>query len=114
VYLSAATSTAIVRVSRDYYRLVWASLAYVTRLPKPLDTPCVVQVVRNSGTIRKAEEEAIKRARDSVARAARAMGSDGSVGIDMLKEDSMKGPSTALEILNGDGDYNMSDSDNGD
>jgi ribonuclease P/MRP protein subunit POP5 len=43
----------------------------VTRLPKPFDNPCVIQVVRNSGTIRLAEEEAIKRARDFVQKARR-------------------------------------------
>ncbi|KAK5121508.1 hypothetical protein LTR85_005341 [Meristemomyces frigidus] len=71
-YLSAATSTAIIRVSRDHYRLVWAALSFVTRLPKPLDQPCVIQVVRVSGTIKKAEEEAIRRARISIRRAQRA------------------------------------------
>jgi ribonuclease P/MRP protein subunit POP5 len=69
IYLSSATSTAIIRVSRDHVRLVWAALSFVTKLPKPFDTPCVVQVVRNSGTIRLAEEEAIKRARDVVRKA---------------------------------------------
>ncbi|KAK8219316.1 RNA-binding protein pop5 [Zalaria obscura] len=67
-----ATSTAIVRVSRAHYRLVWAALSYVTRLPRPLDTPCVIQVVRVSGTIRKSEEEAIRRAKASILRAHRA------------------------------------------
>lgn len=71
-YLSPATSTAIVRVSRAHYRLVWAALSYVTRLPRPLDTPCVIQVVRVSGTIRKSEEEAIRRAKASILRAHRA------------------------------------------
>jgi ribonuclease P/MRP protein subunit POP5 len=69
IYLSTATSTAIVRVSRDHFRLVWVALSFVTKLPKPFDDPCVIQVVRNSGTIRLAEEEAIKRARDFVRRA---------------------------------------------
>ena len=71
-YFSQATSTAIIRVTRDHYRLVWAALSFVTRLPKPLDQPCVMQVVRVSGTIRKAEEEAIRRARLSIRRAQRA------------------------------------------
>ncbi|KAK4544341.1 hypothetical protein LTR36_004232 [Oleoguttula mirabilis] len=71
-YFSPATSTAIIRISRDHYRLVWAALSFVTRLPKPLDQPCVIQVVRVSGTIKKAEEEAIRRARISIRRAQRA------------------------------------------
>ncbi|KAK5674568.1 RNA-binding protein pop5 [Elasticomyces elasticus] len=68
-YFSQATSTAIVRVSRDHYRLVWAALTFATRLPNPLVQPCVIQVVRVSGTIRKSEEEAIRRARLSIRRA---------------------------------------------
>ncbi|KAK3678162.1 RNA-binding protein pop5 [Recurvomyces mirabilis] len=71
-YFSQATSTAIIRVSRDHYRLVWSALTFTTRLPKPLLQPCVVQVVRVSGTIKKAEEEAIRRARIGILRAQRA------------------------------------------
>ncbi|KAF2771419.1 hypothetical protein EJ03DRAFT_255202, partial [Teratosphaeria nubilosa] len=62
-YFSPATSTAIVRVSRDHYRLVWAALTFANALPQPLSQDCVFQVVRVSGTIKKAEEEAIRRAR---------------------------------------------------
>ncbi|KAK0930654.1 RNA-binding protein pop5 [Friedmanniomyces endolithicus] len=68
-YFSSATSTAIIRVSREHYRLVWSALTLTTRLPRPVDQPCVIQVVRVSGTIRKAEEEAIRRARLSIRRA---------------------------------------------
>ncbi|KAG9545407.1 hypothetical protein KCU77_g17068, partial [Aureobasidium melanogenum] len=68
-YLSPATSTAIIRVSRAHYRLVWAALSFVTRLPRPIDQVCVIQVVRVSGTIRKAEEEAIRRAKAAILRA---------------------------------------------
>ncbi|KAI4741842.1 hypothetical protein E4T50_07743 [Aureobasidium sp. EXF-12298] len=68
-YLSPATSTAIIRVSRAHYRLVWAALSFVTRLPRPVDQACVIQVVRVSGTIRKAEEEAIRRAKAAILRA---------------------------------------------
>lgn len=71
-YFSPATSAAIIRVSRDHYRLVWAALTFITNLPKSLNQPCVVQVVRVSGTIKKAEEEAIRRARISIRRAQRA------------------------------------------
>jgi ribonuclease P/MRP protein subunit POP5 len=49
----------------------------ITHLCKPLDTPCVFQVVRVSGTIRKSEEEAIRRARD-VLRRAKAEGGAGN------------------------------------
>ncbi|THZ28774.1 hypothetical protein D6C91_01788 [Aureobasidium pullulans] len=45
------------------------ALSFVTRLPKPIDQNCVIQVVRVSGTIRKAEEEAIRRAKAAIIRA---------------------------------------------
>ncbi|KAI9821859.1 MAG: hypothetical protein M1827_002441 [Pycnora praestabilis] len=87
-YLSPATSTLIIRVSRAHYRLVWAALTFITTLPLPLPLPtaggregekraCVFGVVRVSGTIRKAEEEAIRRARASVMRARREEAGDG-------------------------------------
>lgn len=73
MYLSQATSTAIIRCSREYYRIVWAALTLFTRLPQAEKSdkavPVVVQVVRVSGTIRKAEEEAVRRARRMMARA---------------------------------------------
>ncbi|KAF2103511.1 hypothetical protein NA57DRAFT_19073, partial [Rhizodiscina lignyota] len=70
-YLSQATSTAIIRVARSQLRIVWAALTFITRLPKPVNTACVIHVVRVSGTIRKAEEAAIQRARESVLKARR-------------------------------------------
>ncbi|KAG9810598.1 hypothetical protein KCU63_g21124, partial [Aureobasidium melanogenum] len=43
----------------------------------PIDQACVIQVVRVSGTIRKAEEEAIRRAKAAILRAtAQGKGSD--------------------------------------
>jgi ribonuclease P/MRP protein subunit POP5 len=62
-YLSHATSTFIIRVSRDHYRLVWAALTSMNRVPGKDGKRCVFRVVRLSGTIRKAEEEAIRSAR---------------------------------------------------
>ncbi|KAL2044380.1 hypothetical protein N7G274_003085 [Stereocaulon virgatum] len=81
-YLSPATSTAIIRVSRDHFRLVWGALSYMTDLPKPSKLAptraCVMQVVRVSGTIKKAEEEAVRRARGAILRARRE-GGEGSL-----------------------------------
>ncbi|KAK7538159.1 Rpp14/Pop5 family-domain-containing protein [Phyllosticta citribraziliensis] len=82
-YLSPATSTAIIRVARSHYRLVWAALSFLTRLPDPVNQSCVVQVVRVSGTIRKAEEEAIRRAKQSVLKAREALG-DSAVAAEAL------------------------------
>lgn len=57
--------------------MVWAALTFTTRLPKPVDEPCVIQVVRVSGTIRKSEEAAIRLARQSIKRAQRQASGDG-------------------------------------
>jgi ribonuclease P/MRP protein subunit POP5 len=68
-YYSPATSTAIIRCPHAHYQMVWAALTYMTKLPRPIDTPVVVKVVRVSGTIKKAEMEVIKRAKDIILRA---------------------------------------------
>ena len=49
--------------------MVWAALTFITKLPQPNHTPVVIKVVRVSGTIRKAEEEVIKRAKGIIRRA---------------------------------------------
>lgn len=62
-YLSNATSTAILRVSRSHYRLLWAALTFMHEVPVRDGRPCVFRVVQVSGTIRKVEEAAIRRAK---------------------------------------------------
>ncbi|KAL2870654.1 Rpp14/Pop5 family protein [Aspergillus lucknowensis] len=93
-YLSSATSTAIIRCPRASYRLVWTALTYMDRVPEineggksgrrggqaPLTRPCVFRVLRVSGTIRKAEEEAVRRARREIVRL-RAMDEVGVLGV---------------------------------
>lgn len=74
IYFSRATSTAILRCPRAHVRMVWAALTYMNsisrgRRPGALETDCVVRVVRVSGTIRKSEEELIRRAKVEVVRA---------------------------------------------
>lgn len=49
--------------------MVWAALTYITHLPKPSDTPVVIRVIRVSGTIKKAEEEVIRRSQLIIRRA---------------------------------------------
>ncbi|KAG4030607.1 hypothetical protein MFRU_011g00660 [Monilinia fructicola] len=73
-YLSSATSTFILRVSRAHYRVVWAALSLMNSLPIKNGKNCVFRVVRVSGTIRKAEEEAIRRAREMILKARRDVG----------------------------------------
>ena len=71
-YLSNATSTFIIRVSRDHYRLAWTALTFMTQVPGVKEGKnCVFRVVRVSGTIRKAQEEAIRRARELILTAQR-------------------------------------------
>lgn len=108
-YLSPATSTAIVRVTRAHYRLVWAALTYTTRLPGPVDVACVLRVVRVSGTIRKSEEEAIRRAKASILRAHRAALGKGAGQDDLLKrilgggeDEEMDGKGIEDEDMDGD------------
>ncbi|KAL2761240.1 hypothetical protein ACRALDRAFT_2090580, partial [Sodiomyces alcalophilus JCM 7366] len=64
-YLSKATSTFILKVRRSHYRLIWAALSTMTYLTLSTGErkPCTFQVVRVSGTIRKAEQEAMRQAR---------------------------------------------------
>ncbi|KAK4618142.1 Ribonuclease P/MRP protein subunit POP5 [Fulvia fulva] len=112
-YVSSATSTAIVRVARAHYRMVWAALSFVTKLPKPIDTVCVVQVVRVSGTIKKAEEEAIRRARAVIVRAQRArsvtgaLEMGGGLGASSLDEIDDDGLGFANGIEDADGPDDM-------
>jgi len=83
-YLSNATSTFIVRCARAVIRLVWAACTFIGALPvgdraggkrgpgqglgTRAEREVVMQVVRVSGTIRKCEEEAIRRARGLMGR----------------------------------------------
>jgi ribonuclease P/MRP protein subunit POP5 len=69
VYWSPSTSTAIVRCPRDHYEMVWSALTYVSRLPKPVDIPVVIRVLRVTATIKKAEEEVIRRSQLIIKRA---------------------------------------------
>ena len=72
IYFSPTTSTAIVRCPRQHFRMVWAALTYMTEVPGSRGAPskkCVVHVVRVSGTIRKSEEELMRRSRRDIVRA---------------------------------------------
>ncbi|KAJ5541042.1 hypothetical protein N7494_006118 [Penicillium frequentans] len=79
-YLSPATSTAILRCPRASFRLVWSALTYMSHVPSTngdasqkrpnggRERGCVFRVLRVSGTMKKAEEEAIRRARKEIVR----------------------------------------------
>lgn len=62
-YLSTATSTFILKVNRAHYRLVWSALTMMDHVPVRDGKLCTFRVVHVSGTIRKVEEEAIRRTR---------------------------------------------------
>ncbi|KAI9809208.1 MAG: hypothetical protein M1825_002499 [Sarcosagium campestre] len=94
-YLSQATATFILRTPRESFRQVWAALAWMTRLPgatggggggatirggDEVQVPCVMRVVRVSGTVRKVEMEAVRLARLACARAVGHEGGSGSGG----------------------------------
>jgi ribonuclease P/MRP protein subunit POP5 len=72
VYLSPATSTVIIRCARAHVRVVWAALTYINVIPGPTrgakGTECVIQVVRVSGTVKKSEEELVRRGKSHIAR----------------------------------------------
>ena len=66
-YFSNVTSTAIVRCPREGWRIVGAALASLTDLGKDGGGKrCVFRVVRVCGTVKKAEEEGVRRARELV------------------------------------------------
>jgi ribonuclease P/MRP protein subunit POP5 len=73
IYFSPATSTFIIRCPRAHFRLIWAALTCVERLPGVRrgedGVGCVIRVVRVSGTIKKAEEDVVRRARREIVRA---------------------------------------------
>lgn len=103
-YCSQATSTAIIRVARAHYRMVWAALAFTTSLPlKSADLPCVIQVVRVSGTIRKAEEEAIRRARLQIRMAQQSTGGEANAAVKAV--DHAVDKEGDLTMLNGIEDF---------
>ncbi|KAM7217061.1 Rpp14/Pop5 family domain containing protein [Rhypophila decipiens] len=84
-YLSPATSTFILLVSRAYYRLVWAALSFMDSVPTRNGRRCMYRVVRVSGTIRKVEEDAIRRARLLILAAKREMaGEKAGTALDAL------------------------------
>lgn len=79
--------------------MVWAALSFITSLPlRPSEMPCVIQVVRVSGTMRKAEEEAIRRARLQIRRAQRTTGGEANAAVNAVDG-----------IVDGEGDLAMLD-----
>ncbi|KAK9333240.1 ribonuclease P/MRP protein subunit [Lipomyces starkeyi] len=57
-YFSQATSTGIIRVSRDHYRIVWAALTFLNEIA---GVKVMITVDHISGTMRKCEKVAISK-----------------------------------------------------
>lgn len=85
-YLSNATSTCIIQCSREHYRLVWAALTIMDRVPTKdgPGKPCIFRVVRVSGTIKQVEHEAVRRARLLILAAKDEMAGKGSDALNAL------------------------------
>jgi ribonuclease P/MRP protein subunit POP5 len=81
-YLSTATSTFILRVSRAHYQVAWAALSMMNSVPVKEGKKCIFRVVRVSGTMKLAEKEVIRRARELALRARREMGEQGNSTLD--------------------------------
>ncbi|PWW76924.1 hypothetical protein C7212DRAFT_42463, partial [Tuber magnatum] len=65
-YFSPVTSTGIIKISRTHYRMLWASLTFMKDV---MGRAAVVSVVRVSGTIKKVQIEATRRAQEGIRRA---------------------------------------------
>lgn len=106
-YLSCATSTAIIKVARNAYRLLWAALTCMDRVPvgEGEGKRCVFQVVRVSGTVKKVEGEAVRRARDLVTRVRKEVGEEGR----RMLEGMGKGASGQMRVEIEDSDAEMDD-----
>ncbi|KAI9051662.1 hypothetical protein LZ554_004704 [Drepanopeziza brunnea f. sp. 'monogermtubi'] len=112
-YFSTATSTFILRVARAHYKIVWAALSLMTCLPIQNGKKCVFRVVRVSGTIRKAEEEAIRRARDLILQAQRDVEDNkGESVLDGIFGKAQTQADTTKDILMVDRSDSEGDSDN--
>ncbi|GLI79039.1 RNA-binding protein pop5 [Penicillium ochrochloron] len=125
-YLSPATSTAIIRCPRASFRLVWSALTYMSHVPAVTEPgtsgagqrrpnggrerPCVFRVLRVSGTMRKAEEEAIRRARREIVRV-RGLEERGVLGdlISGVQSGSGKAVMTSVMDVSEDEDEGMFD-----
>ncbi|KAF9766976.1 hypothetical protein IL306_000524 [Fusarium sp. DS 682] len=105
-YLSLATSTFILRCSRAHYQMLWSALTIMDHVPVKDGRPCIFRVVRVSGTIRKAEEEAIRQAKRLILAAKEETGSQSSLSLSLRNQDEM-----ILDINDASSDEEMDDAD---
>lgn len=105
-YLSLATSTFILRCSRAHYQMLWSALTFMDHVPVRDGRPCIFRVVRVSGTIRKAEEEAIRQAKKLILAAKEEPGTKSSLTSALESQEEM-----VLDITDDSGDESMDDAD---
>lgn len=90
----------------------------MTHLPVPIKQstprPCVFQVVRVSGTIKKSEEEAIRRARAAILRAKKDSSMDSMVGLNAILEHPNDDAQTDKKTEQNDAVIGVEDSDDED
>ncbi|KAF7536743.1 hypothetical protein G7054_g4268 [Neopestalotiopsis clavispora] len=89
-YLSPATSTFILRVNRTHYRLVWSALTMMDHMPVRDGMLCTFRVVHVSGTIRKVEEEAVRRARNMMLAVKDQAGAKGNSALDAIMNEGKR------------------------
>ena len=85
----------------------------MTKVPIKDGKNCVFQVVRVSGTMRKAEEEAIRRAREIILKARREAEGRGDKTLDSIfgKEDQAENSRDVLMVDRSDSEEGLSDDD---
>ncbi|KAH6958754.1 hypothetical protein HG530_010394 [Fusarium avenaceum] len=105
-YLSLATSTFILRCSRAHYQMLWSTLTFMDHVPVKDGRPCIFRVVRVSGTIRKAEEEAIRQAKRLILAAKEDTDSKLSLNSSLRNQEEM-----VLDINDVSSDEDMDDTD---
>ncbi|KAJ4312553.1 RNA-binding protein pop5 [Fusarium piperis] len=105
-YLSLATSTFILRCSRAHYQMLWSALTFMDHVPVKDGRPCIFRVVRVSGTIRKAEEEAIRQAKKLILAAKEEPGTKSSLTSALESQEEM-----VLDVTDESGDESMDDAD---
>ncbi|RMJ07452.1 hypothetical protein CDV36_012938 [Fusarium kuroshium] len=105
-YLSLATSTFILRCSRAHYQMLWSALTFMDHVPVKDGRPCIFRVVRVSGTIRKAEEEAIRQAKKLILAAKEEPGTKSSLTSALESQEEM-----IIDITDDSGDESMDDAD---
>ena len=96
-------------MNREHFRLVWAALTFMTQVPVKDGKPCIFSVVHVSGTIRKVEEEAIRRAKALILATRDEKAGKTSTALDALFAAS-EDPMAALAVV-GDHDVDSAEED---